>query len=90
MIQPATSICDNGSKIAVLQNHTGYLLNIIDSYLEWERVRLLWIAFYKNRNENKNGCYFGELPKDLIKHIIKFVCIQPNDTSKLNCVRLMS
>ena len=84
----ATNVCDNGSRIVVLQNSMGYSFNISDNYLEWDTIRLIWIAFYKNINNNKNRCSFNQLPKDLIKHIVKFVGVKLNGENKHHCVRL--
>ena len=36
----------------------------------WEKERLLWIGYEKG---NQNKCPFAELPKDVIRHICKFL-----------------
>lgn len=33
----------------------------------WNEIRLLWIAFFKNRNNDK--CYISKIPKEIIFHI---------------------
>jgi hypothetical protein len=43
--------------------------NIFDSYPRWFRIRLVFIAYYKNK-DNKQ-CLFNRLPLEMIKEIIK-------------------
>ena len=51
--------------------------------ISWDIERLIWIAFYKNNNNNiNNGCLLAKLPKDLIKCIIGFVGIGILDKSR--------
>ena len=62
-----------------------YSLSILLHRVEWKILRLVWIAFYKN--EDNSECRIAMLPKDVIKHIIKFVGVQaesnaPNANSK--------
>ena len=40
---------------------------------DWNKIRLIWIAFYKNNSNNQ--CYFDQLPKDVILVIIKLLKI---------------
>ena len=47
--------------------------------LRWEIQRLLWIGYKKNINNS--SCPFSQLPKDVIKCIIKFFLIDENNPS---------
>ena len=44
--------------------------------LDWNIVRLIWIAFYNNTTSQS---YFSRLPKDIIKHLISFIGRMAND-----------
>ena len=58
--------------IIVLQGvNTHFIFDVYIYYIEWDVERIIWIAFYKN-NEN-NQCFVHQLPKDLIKHVLKFL-----------------
>ena len=46
---------------------------------DWQRIRLIWIAYNKNNNNNK--CYFAQLPKDIIYYIIYLLQKSFNDNS---------
>ena len=52
------------------QHSYGYF-NIISHCLKWKIARLIWIAFYKNK-ENQD-CLMQILPKDIIHHIFQFL-----------------
>ena len=46
------------------------------SLSQWNRIRLIWIAFEKNiqyKNDDKCNCLLSKLSKDIIKYIILFV-----------------
>ena len=49
-----------------------YSFNILLCGFKWEIIRIIWIGFYKNDNNN-DKCFIATLSKDLIKHIIKFI-----------------
>lgn len=40
-------------------------------FIEWNIVRLIWIAFLKNDDNDK--CMIRLLPKDIVNHVIKFL-----------------
>ena len=61
------------SQIVVLQQKNALTFDIYTNYIEWDIVRCLWIAFYKNNEKNNASCYFYKLPKDIINHIVKFL-----------------
>ena len=42
----------------------------------WQRVRLIWIAFLKN--DDNNQCLFSLLPKDIVKYIL--ILLPQNDS----------
>ena len=44
----------------------------VDIYVEmkWQRERLIWIAFYKNKNNKK--CFVDRLSKDVVKYIVQW------------------
>lgn len=78
-----------------MQERKWLYFNISYNYLEWDIIRLLWIAFYKhgmNRMNRMNGYtanHIGELPKDVIKYIIEFMGnIMLDDTNKSHCIVL--
>ena len=69
---------------AVCENQQIWLKHLIDVFksvkqCEWKYViRYIWIGFYKNdtykkKNNKTKHCYFYLLPKDIIKHLIKFI-----------------
>lgn len=39
--------------------------------IRWDVIRLIWIGFAKNQNNNK--CHFGNVPKDIILLILKLL-----------------
>ena len=47
----------------------GWVLKI-PTRVSWERERLLWIGYLKNYNNEK--CWFGTVPKDIIRLIVSF------------------
>ena len=51
--------------------------------LRWEVQRLLWIGYKKNITNP--SCSFAQLPKDVIKCIIKFFLFDENDVSSHVC-----
>ena len=41
---------------------------------EWNNIiRYIWIGFYKNNNKYNKKCYICLLPKDIVKHLIKYI-----------------
>lgn len=67
-----------------------FYFNIGDTYLDWDCIRLIWIAFYKNGYANKNSqCHFAKLPIDLIKVVIEWVGdVRLNEKNKSRCILL--
>eukprot|EP01125_Pyxidicula_operculata_P003656 TRINITY_DN1485_c0_g1_i1.p1 TRINITY_DN1485_c0_g1~~TRINITY_DN1485_c0_g1_i1.p1 ORF type:complete len:110 (-),score=33.00 TRINITY_DN1485_c0_g1_i1:110-439(-) len=53
----------------------------ITMYFSWEKIRLIWIAFYKdekrsnnNNNDNNNNPYsFSDLPKEVVEIIAQLI-----------------
>ena len=56
-----------------MYEHAYYSLSILLYRVDWKLIRLIWIAFYKN--EENNACFIDRIPKDVVKHIIKFIGI---------------
>ena len=50
-----------------------YSISIQLYRLDWQIIRLIWIAFYKN--QSNNDCLIDTLPKDVINYIIQFIGI---------------
>ena len=48
-----------------------FIFDVYIHYIEWDVERIIWIGFYKNNKNNQ--CFMDQLPKDLIKHILKFL-----------------
>ena len=81
--KPATIICNNTNKyyetnVIVLSVHKYFSFNILLHCVKWDIIRIIWIGFYKNDNNDK--CLLNLLPKDVIKHIVKFVGITKRNT----------
>ena len=55
----------------VSQDYEYFLFKINVNYIEWKQLRLIWIAFYKNDDNDK--CLIKIISKDSIKHIITFL-----------------
>ena len=59
----------NGHDKLLILNGTNYFhLNIYIHYLTSKIERIIWIGYYKNKENNK--CLIQTLPKDLIIHIL--------------------
>ena len=56
-----------------LNNHWVYnIVDIIKQWsIPWNNERIIWIGFVKNENNDK--CYLAQMPKDIIRHILKFL-----------------
>ena len=57
--------------VIVLHKDKHCVIDIYIHYIEWEIARLIWIAFYKEENNDK--CLIANLPKDLIKYILNLL-----------------
>ena len=77
---------ENDGTVFVVQYRECFCFNIGIShcFLEWKIIRLIWIAFYKNKSNVSNNvnnkitrdcwdCWVAYLPKDIIKYMIKFI-----------------
>lgn len=51
--------------------HVYMLFCLIQYRIVWKMIRLVWIGFLKNVNNDK--CQLGKLPKDVIKHMMTFL-----------------
>ena len=74
-----SSVLTKNSNIYVVGNRPGptwksvgafFKINLNATRLPWICERQIWIAFYKNFNNNE--CYIHQLPKDVIFFILKF------------------
>ena len=67
---PTVHETDDG--IIIMQNTCCAYFKIFTNILEWKIARFIWIAFYKNEENDK--CLIKKLPKDIIKnYILKFI-----------------
>ena len=61
------------------ENEYGYFT--IYHRVNWDAIRLIWIAFYKNNKNNK--CKFDNLGKDTIMYILHFLLIATEDAKDM-------
>ena len=89
-MNPAISFHGNNynhsSSVVVIQHHNYCTFNVYSSFLQWNIARIVWIGFYKNR-ENGN-CFLDLLPKDVVKYIIKFLACVVADDDPDACIQL--
>ena len=75
---PATATCTMKDKygefqsMIVLQDQNQFIFDIYVDNIDWNIEKLLWIAFYKNNNNNSD-CLLAKLPKDLIRYIVDLI-----------------
>lgn len=62
---------NNCKKIVLMQNHNYTHFNIYSWHYDWNILRLIWIGYHKNRQNNL--CYFSLLPRDIINHLTHFL-----------------
>ena len=62
---------DQDQTVFICQGNKYCLLNIYCNYVESKIERILWIGFYKNKQNKK--CFIDKLPKDIIMHILKLL-----------------
>ena len=62
---------ENNIYFNVKKNSRSNFEHVSNWYVEWKQLRVFWIGFYKNV-KNKQ-CLIHRLPKDIVKHILKFV-----------------
>ena len=68
---PAVMSCNNDKCILIVSRHSYCKLNIYKHYIEPAIERIMWIAFYKN--DNNNHCLIKKLPKELLFEILYFL-----------------
>ena len=44
---------------------------MLDNGIEWKQARIIWIAFYKNQENDK--CYWNHIPKVIVQLVLSFV-----------------
>ena len=59
---------NNDQSLVIVSGKNYFGLNIIVHYVEARIERIIWIGFYKNKDNNK--CLIHRLPKDLIIYIL--------------------
>ena len=62
-----------------MQYHNYFYFKIVKYFIQWQNVRLIWIAFYQNTN-NEN-CFISRLCKDIVQHILSLLGTIVDDTS---------
>ena len=71
-VSGASSSSDSGSGSGSNKNNMNLKLTKLNDWtllcVLWKQIRLIWIGYYKN-NEN-NNCLIRFLPKDIVKQII--------------------
>ena len=60
--------CNGDEKLLILHDTNYFYLNIYVDYIESKIERIIWIGFYKNKENNK--CLIKTLPKDLINYVL--------------------
>ena len=63
--------CNGDRRLLILHGKGSFDLNVYMHYIEPRIERIIWIGFYKNK-ENKK-CFVKTLPKDLIIYILYFL-----------------
>ena len=68
--EPAVRKChgDDHEKLLIVYYQSYFSLNIYVHYVQARIERIIWIGFYKNKDNDK--CLIQTLPKDLILHIL--------------------
>ena len=65
---PAVMKCHGDEKLLILQGKNYFNLNISVCHVKATIERIIWIGFYKNKDNSK--CLIQTLPKDLIIYIL--------------------
>ena len=60
--------CNGDKKLLISHEKNYFHLNIYTDYIESKIERIIWIGFYKNKENNK--CLIKTLPKDLIIYML--------------------
>ena len=63
----------NKKSIMIMHDHFYWSFDVFSNYgfIDWKIERLIWIAFLKNDENDK--CLIKKLPKDIVKHVMKFL-----------------
>lgn len=76
------------SIIVVNDRNCGYF-NVCMYFPEWKVLRLIWIGFYKN--DDNQECKVNTIPKDIVNYIFKYLIPVTRNfmfgTIKLNTLR---
>ena len=88
--EPATCLCNGGTRVIVMQQRVCYYFDISDCILDWKMERLIWIGYYKGiYNGKKNRCLFSKLPKAIVTHVIKFIAfVKMDEKNRRHCMKL--
>ena len=62
---------DHHQRLLIVKDNSYFCLNIYMHYMEGKIERIIWIGFYKNKDNDK--CLIQTLPKDLVVHILHFL-----------------
>ena len=70
-----------------MQEKVCFYFDISDCFLEWKIVRLIWIAYYKCREESS----LGRLSRDVLQFLIQFVgipCMKMDKNNQQHCIKI--
>lgn len=76
---------DDTTHIVLLQQNQQCCLKIVSS-LKWDTVRIIWIGFYKN--DNNDSCFVDRLPKDIVLNIFHFLILDKEKNTGINIYKL--
>ena len=68
---PSVIKCRNDESIIICYKKNYCLFNIYSHYITYNIERIIWIGFYKNKQNSK--CLINKLAKDLIIYILYFL-----------------
>ena len=68
---PAVQKLNNNKNLLIVQSINYGIINMYLHYVEPSVERIIWIAFYKNNDNNK--CFFKTIPKDLVTYILELL-----------------
>ena len=70
MFYPSLAILRKSIVLIMQENKYSHFV-VFSGCIEWKIVRLIWIGFYNNENNDK--CLIKTLPKDIIKLVVSFL-----------------
>ena len=77
------------TRIVVISGKKVTYFEVYRNTIDWNIVRLIWIAYFKNDEKNNNKeCHFYKLPKDIINHVIKYLGNVVRRHTKRPCITL--